>query len=434
MADRPPTTRRFVRRESGPRINGIIAWLILLAVGALVALLAYPLFPGAWQEWITTRQQEVRQVKTEVATSFEDETLDSIGTSQSAERPVALPSQGLEPLQRQLSDTTAPSAEVSLSSLTAREQRSLRSELIDLINQARVSNGFSPVRLGTNDAAQAHANDMLNQQYLSHWGLDGLKPYMRYTIAGGTDYVVENISGPAGTGAAQGRPRSPSESLVQEAHVGLLNSPGHRRNILDKWQTHVNLGIACNDHSCTVVQQFERDYVEFGRKPTISSGILKLTGSLAEDFELVQVDVWYDQPPNKLTLGQLDATESYGTGQRPAAFVRAPPPAGSVYTEDSAQYSWQRGVDPYSVSANTPRIEQTGPDSNRTLQREPTTNTVNVPLVTAAVWDSGGGVFRVSADLRQVMDRLGAGVYTAIVWGEAQGEAVALTSYSIFVG
>ena len=48
--------------------------------------------------------------------------------------------------------------------------------------------------------------------------------------------------------------------------------------------------------------------------------------------------------------------------------------------------------------------------------------------------EPGDGVFRVSADLRQVLDQLGSGVYTVIVWGDAQGEGVALTSYSIFVG
>ena len=434
MFKRPAVGRAFKRREKGPRKNGVIAWVILLALGAIIALLAYPLFPGAWQEWITTRQQEVRQVKSEVATSFEDTTLDGTGTSQSTERPIPLPSRDIDLLQGNFSDTTVPSTGASLSSLTASEQRSLRSDLLDLINKARVSNDLSPVRKGSNDAAQDHANDMLDQQYLSHWGLNGLKPYMRYTIAGGTDYLAENISGPAGTEEAQERPKIPSKSLVREAHFGLLNSPGHRSNILDRWQTHVNLGIACNDHSCAVVQHFERDYVDFGRKPTISSGILSLAGALAEDFELVQVDVWYDQPPHDLTLGQLDTTASYGIGQRPAAFVRPPPPTGSAYLENSAQYSWQRGVDPYSVSTNTPRVEQTGADSIRSLQQEATTSTVTVPLVTADVWDSGDGVFRVSADLRQVLDQLGSGVYTVIVWGDAGGEGVALTSYSIFVG
>ena len=178
MFKRPAVGRAFKRREKGPRKNGVIAWVILLALGAIIALLAYPLFPGAWQEWITTRQQEVRQVKSEVTTSFEDTTLDGTGTSQSTERPIPLPSRDIDLLQGNFSDTTVPSTGASLSSLTASEQRSLRSDLLDLINKARVSNDLSPVRKGSNDAAQDHANDMLDQQYLSHWGLNGLKPYM----------------------------------------------------------------------------------------------------------------------------------------------------------------------------------------------------------------------------------------------------------------
>ena len=434
MVKRPRIGRRIIQRDSRPQADRNLSWLFMLALGAVIVLVAFPLFPSTWQEWITTRQREVQQVKSDVATTFEDETSGGTENPDLNNQLVLLPSRDLDDPQGRAPELTASSDAKSRSTLTLREELSLKLDLLDLINRARESAGLTPVSLGFNNAAQAHADHMLIQGYLSHWGIDGLKPYMRYTIAGGEDYVVENISGPAGTASASNQSKRASEDLIRETHVGLMNSPGHRRNILGEWKTTVNLGIACNDYSCAVAQQFERDYVQFGKKPTIVSGMLTLTGVMAEEFQLVQVDVWYDQPPQELSLGQLDTTVSYRIGQRPAAFVRPPPPAGSSYVDESVEYSWQRGADPYSVSPNTPRAEQQGRGPSSVHQREPTVSTVTVPLITAGAWDSGDGVFRVAADLRPVLAQLGAGVYTVIVWGETRGEAVALTSYAVFVG
>ena len=434
MVKRPRIGRRIIQRERVPQGNRNLSWLFLLALGALIVLLVFPLFPGAWQEWITTRQREVEQVKSEVATTFEDESLGGAETPDLNKQLILLPSSDLDHPQGRAPDLAASSEDSSRSTLTLGEELSLKLDMLDLINLARESAGLTPVSLGVNSAAQAHADDMLNRGYLSHWGIDGLKPYMRYTIAGGEDYVVENISGPAGTSSASNQSKIDSKESIRQTHAGLMNSPGHRRNILDKWKTTVNLGIACNDYSCAVAQQFERDYVHFGKKPNMLSGILTLTGVMPEEFQLVQVDVWYDQPPEELSMGQLDTTESYRIGQRPAAFVRPPPPAGSSYVDESVEYSWQVGADPYSVSPNTPRAGQQDREPSSVHQREPTVSTITVPLITAGAWDSGDGLFRVAADLRPVLAQLGAGVYTVIVWGETRGEAVALTSYAVFVG
>ena len=63
-----------------------------------------------------------------------------------------------------------------------------------LINMDRGQYGISPVRLGSNIAAQLHAQDMVEHSYLGHWWLDGRKPYMVYTQTGGTSYASENAA------------------------------------------------------------------------------------------------------------------------------------------------------------------------------------------------------------------------------------------------
>ena len=57
--------------------------------------------------------------------------------------------------------------------------------MLELINEERTRAGLNPVTMGDNAAAQLHAEAALEGCFSSHWGLHGLKPYMRYSLAGG---------------------------------------------------------------------------------------------------------------------------------------------------------------------------------------------------------------------------------------------------------
>jgi uncharacterized protein YkwD len=87
------------------------------------------------------------------------------------------------------------------------------------------------VVLGNNSAAQKHAEDMLRNNYHSHWGMDSMKPYKRYTLAGGFNYAAENISS---SGKASYGYRVNPKRMLEEAQKGLMDIPDHRRNILNK--------------------------------------------------------------------------------------------------------------------------------------------------------------------------------------------------------
>lgn len=67
-----------------------------------------------------------------------------------------------------------------------------RQYALQLINEDRRNAGLTPVMLSENKAAQVHAEDMLATGLLSHWTSDGMKPYMKYTIHGGTGAVGQN--------------------------------------------------------------------------------------------------------------------------------------------------------------------------------------------------------------------------------------------------
>ena len=139
--------------------------------------------------------------------------------------------------------------------------------MLELINSEREKAGLGSVVLGDNAAAQLHAEAALENCFASHWGVDGLKPYMRYSLAGGyqsngenglgIDYCVKASDGYAALGSI--------ESEIREAMVLWMGSAGHRRNILRKWHKKVNIGIAWNRYNFAAYQHFEGDYVEYDR-------------------------------------------------------------------------------------------------------------------------------------------------------------------------
>ena len=65
---------------------------------------------------------------------------------------------------------------------------------LSLINSDRNKYGLGNVTLSTEPSAQQHADSMLEYGYFSHWDIYGMKPYMRYTLLGGTEGVEENIA------------------------------------------------------------------------------------------------------------------------------------------------------------------------------------------------------------------------------------------------
>ena len=58
---------------------------------------------------------------------------------------------------------------------------------------------------------------------------------------------------------------------------------------------------------------------------------------------------------------------------------------------------------------------------------------VDAALVTAGIWQMEAGEFRIEADLNRVIQTHGPGIYSMILWGEVDGESVALTTYAIKV-
>ena len=342
------------------------------------------------------------------------------------------------------SPDAASSTPTSASSLTESERTALVEYALDLINQARIDSGLNAVNLDDNSAAQAHAEDMRVNCTRGHWGTDGTKPYMRYTLAGGEQYSAENVfaidfcpddlSGYA--------IESPAEQ-IDYAMTQFLNSPGHRRNMLDPHHRKVGIGLTYRSPTIWFVQLFVGDYVEYGTKPTINARTLMLSGRVKNGAEVSEgtstLTIYYDPPLEPLTPGQLSRTYCYNNGQRVAS-VRPPAEAGSAYiqNESAIEVTASRCPDPYDIPSASP-----SPTSNdearqnwqsaRDFSRTESTRQVTIPLITADEWSPSNDEFDISADISELLAQYGDGIYTMLLWGVIDGESTPISEYSIFV-
>ncbi len=276
---------------------------------------------------------------------------------------------------------------------------------------------------------------------MSHWGIDGLKPYMRYGLAGGYQANGENGRGPRYCIKAYERyqPLAGIKQEIEEAMEGWMGSRGHRRNILGKWHKKVNIGFAWDKYNFFAYQHFEGDYVEYDQLPIISSDVLTLSGKVKNGARFAKADdlrvqIYFDPPPHPLRPTQISRTECYDLG-RPVAALREPLPDGWRYSTNYFHTFHDTCPNPYFVPQNTPAF--TSPqEASRWIDPSSLFQnliSITVPWITASKWTVSSTTFSVETPLYSIL-RKGEGVYTIILWGPIDGEDVAISQYSIFHG
>ncbi|CAI8034948.1 hypothetical protein GBAR_LOCUS19626 [Geodia barretti] len=248
---------------------------------------------------------------------------------------------------------------------------------------------------------------------------------MRYTLAGVVGRVKQNIAGPVETRDSEGDRVEILREASGRIHQDFMARQEEKSTILDPWHQQVNLGIACRNSQCWVVQQFESNHIRFSTLPFVSEGTLRLAGEFQQGLELDGIALWYHPYPRPLGLGQLDATYHYGNGQRPITFLRPSPEPGQYYPSQLVSYAWRNGIDPYTLEPALGR-------SAAPPLRVEIAQSAAVPWTTASLWRDSGASFEVAADLSEVVGRLGSGVYTVQVWGKKDGEKAPVANHSIF--
>jgi uncharacterized protein YkwD len=274
---------------------------------------------------------------------------------------------------------------------------------LSLINNDRQTAGLPPVTLSYNAAAETHARDMFNNYYGGHWGTDGLKPYMRYTDAGGLNQDAENSAYSGWLNPSDNSDNYQSINVRDEIanleHIMVYDDAkanwGHRDTILNKAYTTVNLGIVYDGKRVALVQQFEVKYLDYYSAPAINNGNLVLLGKLTStDIKLNNISISYDPPPQTLTNAQLTTevaySDGYSLGDR-LNFIVSPPPAGQSYVN----------LSPLAIIADK--------------------------------WEvNDAGQFSIQANINASLSK-GKGVYTIVIVAIINGASANLTNYSIVI-
>ena len=328
-------------------------------------------------------------------------------TATATPRPTPMPRPTATPVPLPMA-TPTPSSSPSATSeqqLTAREIQELRLLALELINNDRADHGLPSVALGLNEAAQLHAEDMLNHDYFGHWWADGRKPYMVYSETRGTSYASENASSDGWTdtrweasncgGFFVNCQVTDPQDAIRSAQWGMMYDDahadwGHRDNILGTSHRAVNIGIAFNGRRVTFVQHFEGGAAVSHAPPSLShDGTLAFSLAKREPGVRVGsvVTMYYDPLPTPKTPAQIDRLRSYCVGGgfttscgEPVARVLEPPGPGYFYSNLDANEvvadRWNETGDTFSFTASLGSL-------------------VSRPGVyTVTVWrDSGGTVF-----------------------------------------
>jgi len=208
-------------------------------------------------------------------------------------------------------------------------ETSIHEELVNyaliLINNDRQLNGLENVTLSNVNSGQVHADNMLKNNFVSHWDLNGYKPHMRYTLSGGQGSVSENVAWKYSSGFID--PKETLEDLQWSMMYDDADSNwGHKNNILTPFHNKVSIGISYNDNYLYFVQDFENDYVEWDTLTVSNNEVIMKGTILRQGLSIKHVDIYYDNPV-PLTVEQL-MNPPFQSGYDMGTFVGMALPSG----------------------------------------------------------------------------------------------------------
>jgi hypothetical protein len=255
--------------------------------------------------------------------------------------------------------------------MTSKEQldslQKLRSFALSKINEDRKHYGLTSLVMSNNTAAQIHADQILKTKTLSHLSIEGFKPYMLYSLYNGTGYVQQNVGQISYVMPDNDKKfRQVSDlcydhtkfycpvidkykAIADLQHSMMYNdlqccNDGHKNNILNKYHTHVSIGIAYNEYYFVMVQNFENHYLSPDLKIKKSNDDIKLEARINDpdryNFVINHVSFFLDEFPTKLNYDENKNVSSYRFGDL-KLMVSKPLPANLKYVQEGDDNSYK---------------------------------------------------------------------------------------------
>lgn len=195
------------------RLIAVTATTIFLLTSAMPAFAATPAV-GSYEYWNNYMQQQYG-IKLPAPTT----------TPKPAPKPTPAPTPAPTP-----TPTPAPAPATGTPNYNA-PVTSMETQMINLVNQERTKNGLQPLTIDMRiiKTARMKSQDMIAKKYFDHQSPTYGSPFDLIKSQGITYKTAgENIAGAA---------------TVDKAHTLLMNSAGHRANILNPKYTKIGIGI-----------------------------------------------------------------------------------------------------------------------------------------------------------------------------------------------
>ena len=216
-----------------------------------------------------------------------------------------------------------------------------------------------------------------------------------------------------------------------------MKSPGHRSTILNPRHQKLNIGMAWDTYNFVAVQQFEGDFVEFTLLPQIEGeelvmeGVLK-NGANLEHGDHYRVTVDYRPPPHELTHVQIARVYGICPGRKVAHL--------SYRSDGEVESTWKTCPSPYSIPPDS-SAPSSGFEAHQIWQEARALweeGKKTLPIVSQKIkmsrFQLKGDTFAISADMGNVLELHGPGVYGINLFGVLNGEVELISEYSIFYG
>lgn len=207
---------------------------------------------------------------------------------------------------------------VSASAIAAPEFSALANHLLNQVNIERAEAGLRPLKLDSLacTVAEKHATEMARNNFLSHWGLDGRKPYHRYSFAGGVEAIQEN-GGAINSSTPIASDEIPIHVMTMHRSMYEETPPndGHRKTILNPINTHVGFGYADHGFCVRLCELYLARYVAIDPYAVIASpgDRILLSGRLLEPtYSLEGIDIFYEPLPAPPDRAWLRIPRPYG--------------------------------------------------------------------------------------------------------------------------
>ncbi len=235
--------------------------------------------------------------------------------------------------------------------LETRRYDALRLALLDAVNRDRRLHGLAPVEFNRRlaDLGDEHCWAMLRGGYVSHWSSDGLKPYHRYSLAGGDGWHAQNVAWRRSSLGYADPERAKGECLESHAAMMAERPPndGHRRAILDERATMLGVGVAIEGECLAFTHEFassEVAFVEPATRVVAPNTAVRLAVRAPEGEELSLIAVHREPPPRPLSPERLATTGNYVVGGESVTQLRPMLGVGWEY-QDGSRGEMERSAD-----------------------------------------------------------------------------------------